>query len=100
MAEQKRDCYEVLGVQKGASDSEIKKAFYKMAKQYHPDAHPGDKEAEERFKEVNEAYSVLSDADIPLDDQSVPVIIHFFHKLHGIASVNRLQCRGCLSVSG
>ena len=44
--------------------------------------------------------SVLSDADIPLDDQSVPVIIHFFHKLHGIASVNRLQCRGCLSVSG
>lgn len=63
MAEQKRDCYEVLGLQKGASDSEIKKAFYKLAKQYHPDANPGDKEAEERFKEVNEAYSVLSDSE-------------------------------------
>ena len=63
MADQKRDCYEVLGVSKSASDNEIKKAFYKLAKQYHPDAHPGDKEAEARFKEVNEAYSVLSDAD-------------------------------------
>ncbi|MCH5182714.1 MAG: molecular chaperone DnaJ [Oscillospiraceae bacterium] len=63
MAEQKRDCYEVLGLQKGASDSEIKKAFYKLAKQYHPDANPGDKAAEERFKEVNEAYSVLSDSE-------------------------------------
>ncbi len=63
MAEQKRDCYEVLGVQKSASDSEIKKAFYKLAKQYHPDANPGDKEAEKRFKEVNEAYSVLSDSE-------------------------------------
>lgn len=63
MAEQKRDCYEVLGVQKGASDSEIKKSFYKLAKQYHPDANPGDKEAEKRFKEVNEAYSVLSDSE-------------------------------------
>lgn len=63
MAEQKRDCYEVLGLQKGASDSEIKKAFYKLAKKYHPDANPGDKEAEERFKEVNEAYSVLSDPE-------------------------------------
>ena len=63
MADNKRDCYETLGVQKGASDSEIKKAFYKLAKQYHPDAHPGDKEAEAKFKEVNEAYSVLSDAE-------------------------------------
>ena len=63
MADQKRDCYEVLGVSKGASDSEIKKAFYKLAKKYHPDANPGDKEAEASFKEVNEAYSVLSDAD-------------------------------------
>lgn len=59
----KRDCYEVLGVQKSASDAEIKKAFYKLAKQYHPDAHPGDKEAEAKFKEVNEAYSVLSDSE-------------------------------------
>ena len=63
MAENKRDYYEVLGVQKGASDDEIKKAFRKMAKQYHPDLHPGDSEAEAKFKEVNEAYEVLSDAD-------------------------------------
>ncbi len=63
MAEEKRDYYEVLGLSKGASDEEIKKAFRKMAKQYHPDLHPGDKEAEQKFKEINEAYGVLSDAD-------------------------------------
>lgn len=62
MAE-KRDYYEVLGLQKGAGDDEIKKAFRKMAMKYHPDRNPGDKEAEEKFKEVNEAYSVLSDPD-------------------------------------
>lgn len=59
----KRDYYEVLGVQKGATDDELKKAFRKMAKKYHPDLHPGDKECEEKFKEVNEAYEVLSDPD-------------------------------------
>ena len=62
MAEQ-RDLYEVLGLQKGASDDEIKKAYRKLAKKYHPDLNPGDKEAEQKMKEVNGAYEVLSDAD-------------------------------------
>ena len=58
----KRDYYEVLGVDRGADGDTIKKAYRKMAKKYHPDVNPGDKEAEEKFKEVNEAYEVLSDA--------------------------------------
>ncbi len=62
MAAQKRDYYEVLGVQKGAAEDEIKKAYRQMAKKYHPDLHPGDKDAEAKFKEVNEAYEVLSDS--------------------------------------
>lgn len=57
----KRDYYEVLGVSKGASDDEIKRAYKKVAKKYHPDLNQGDKEAEEKFKEAGEAYSVLSD---------------------------------------
>ncbi|MBR2934410.1 MAG: molecular chaperone DnaJ [Oscillospiraceae bacterium] len=63
MAEQKRDYYEVLGVSKGASEDELKKAYRKLAKQYHPDLHPGDAEAEVKFKEANEAYEILSDKD-------------------------------------
>ncbi len=59
----KRDYYEVLGVAKGASEEEIKKAYKKLARKYHPDMNPGDKEAEEMFKEVNEANEVLSDSE-------------------------------------
>ena len=61
--ENKRDYYEVLGLAKGASDDEIKKAYRKLAKQYHPDLNPGDEKAEKMFKEVGEAYEVLSDPD-------------------------------------
>lgn len=59
----KRDYYEVLEIQKGASDDEIKKAYRKLAKKYHPDLNPDNKEAEMKFKEVNEAYEVLSDKE-------------------------------------
>ena len=63
MAEQKRDYYEVLGVPKDADDAALKKAYRTLAKKYHPDANPGDKEAEAKFKEASEAYSVLSDPE-------------------------------------
>ena len=63
MAEQKRDYYEVLGVDRGADEATIKKAYRKLAKKYHPDMNPGDKEAEQKFKEASEAYAVLSDAE-------------------------------------
>ena len=63
MADQKRDYYEVLGVDKNASESEIKSAYRKLAKKYHPDVNPGNAEAEKKFKEASEAYAVLSDAD-------------------------------------
>ena len=57
------DYYKVLGVGKGASDDEIKKAYRKLARKYHPDRNAGDKQAEERFKEISQAHDVLSDAD-------------------------------------
>ena len=63
MAEQKRDYYEVLGIDKSADDAAIKKAYRVLAKKYHPDVNPGDKEAEVKFKEASEAYAVLSDPE-------------------------------------
>ena len=59
----KRDYYEVLGVDRGADEDTIKKAYRKLAKKYHPDMNPGDSEAESKFKEVNEAYAILSDSE-------------------------------------
>ena len=63
MAEQKRDYYEVLGVDKNADDAAIKKAYRALAKKYHPDMNPGDAEAEKKFKEASEAYAILSDPE-------------------------------------
>ena len=59
----KRDYYEVLGIGRNADAKEIKKAYRKLAKKYHPDMNPGDKQAEQKFKEITEAYNVLSDTE-------------------------------------
>ena len=59
----KRDYYELLGVEKNATENQLKSAYRKLAKQYHPDANPGNKEAEAKFKELSEAYAVLSDSE-------------------------------------
>ena len=70
MSEEKRDYYDVLGVDKNADQAAIKKAYRKLALKYHPDKNPGDKQAEENFKEVNEAYEILSnDEKKARDDQ-------------------------------
>ena len=58
-----KDYYKILGVERSASEKEVKEAFRRLARKHHPDVNPGDKSAEERFKEINEAYEVLSDAE-------------------------------------
>src|SRR3977135_4140630 len=63
MAGKAKDYYEVLGIKRAASDDEIKKAYRKLARKFHPDLNPGDKTAEEQFKQLQEAYDVLSEAD-------------------------------------
>ena len=60
----KRDCYEVLGIERNASEDQIKKAYRKLAMKYHPDRNPGDKEAEEKFKEATESYEILSNPEL------------------------------------
>lgn len=60
---QAKDYYEVIGVASGASEEEIKSAYRRMAKKYHPDAHPGDRECERKFREINEAYGILGDPE-------------------------------------
>src|SRR5208283_4913626 len=63
MATSVKDYYKILGINEAASQDDIKKAFRKLARKYHPDLNPGDKTGEEKFKEINEAYAVLSDTD-------------------------------------
>ena len=73
MAETKRDYYEVLGVPKDADEAALKKAYRVLAKKYHPDANPGDKEAEAKFKEASEISSEISLADVPHTEEAAMV---------------------------
>ena len=90
----KRDYYEVLGTQKGASQPDLKKAYRKLAMQFHPDRNPGDSAAEDRFKEVSEAYSVLS------DDEKRVRYDRFGHAgIGGAAAVTPIVTNGCRSTA-
>ena len=85
----KRDFYEVLGVDRSASQDEVKKAYRKLAIKYHPDKNPGNKEAEEKFKEIAEAYAVLN------DEQKRQKYDRFGHQDPGFGG---FHCRGCAAV--
>ncbi len=98
MAE-KRDYYEVLGLKKGASDDEIKKAFRKMAMKYHPDKNPGDKEAEEKFKELGKAYEILSDDEKDIIKPMIDTILKFGCSIIYIAKEHYVDGSFYISIS-
>ena len=108
----KRDYYEVLGVSRDADDAAIKKAYRQLAKKYHPDTNPGDKEAEAKFKEASEAYAVLSDAEKRRQydqfghsafENGLKSINSFFNPLVSLNSLNKYSrsssCLACPNVS-